>query len=561
MNSTYKKLILAFLAACIALGTLAGCGKAENSGEPGGLSGTVDVTPTAPNSEDDVFGSGDIDPENAEIFSEDGASVNASELHNEDGRTNGIDVSKWQGKIDWQAVAAEKIDFAFIRIGYRGENGVIYKDDNADYNIQNAAAAGIPVGVYFFSTAVNKEEAVEEAKWTVNAIEGYPISYPVVYDCEGFRSSLSRMYKVTAEERTENAVAFLSEVSSQGYEAMLYGALTELSSTSYWNTSKIESSYKIWVAKYPAVTYPAVDKPDCSISIDGWQYTNKGKVSGIAGDVDMVVCYFERDVAAPKNPDAAPKNVSVPLTDDEKQYTPSGDTATAKILTNLRSAATTKSSVVGTLKNGDTLVRIAVGKNGWSKLEYNGQTVYAISSYLTTDLTPAVTDDTGTPDEDIVGGCVFTPQSDSVRAKNTVNLRALPSTDSDIVGTLSSDSFLPRTAVTGKGWSRLTYNGKDVYAVTSYLTTDPALADGETQPPAPPVSTGFAPVDEQVTAKEETNLRTAPSTVNSEIVYTLKNGEYVKRTGVHTNGWSRLEYNGQVVYAVSSYLELENQEG
>ncbi len=275
----------------------------------------------------------------------------------------------------------------------------------------------------------------------------------------------------------------------------------------------------------------------------------------------MVVCYFERDTAKPKNSAAEPKEAAAPLTDDEKQYAAADDTVTAKYLTNLRSAATTKSSIVAALNNGETAHRTGIGKNGWSRLEYNGQTVYAITSYLTTDLTPATSGQDDTPTGDIVNGNTFTPQNDSVRAKNAVNLRSLPTTDSEVVGMLSSDSFLPRTAVSDKGWSRLTYNGQSVYAVTSYLTTDPVPADGETAPPPTPVTTGFADVDEQVTAKEETNLRTAPSTVSSEIVYTLKNGEFVHRTGIHTNGWSRLEYNGQTVYAVSSYLTTEADNG
>ena len=555
MNISYKKLTLFILCAILILCTVSGCGKRKNDKNNSGGENT-----SAPAATDGtgIFGDGDIDPENAELSLEDGASVTASNLHRESGRTNGIDVSKWQGKIDWKAVAAEKIDFAFIRIGYRGENGIIYKDDNADYNIQSAASAGIPVGVYFFSTAVNTSEASEEAKWTVSQIEGYPISYPVVYDCEGFRVPNSRMYSVSADGRTKNAAAFLGEVSAAGYEAMLYGSAAELGSAAYWNISEIESNYKIWVAQYSAVTYPAADKPSYSGSADAWQYTNKGAVGGISGDVDMVVCYFERSVAEPKNSSAAPKTASAPPTDDEKQYAAADDTVTAKILTNLRSAATTKSSIVGTLKNGETVHRTGVGKNGWSRLEWGSQTVFAITSYLTSDLTPATDPEPdNTPQGDVVNGDTFTPQNDSVRAKNAVNLRTLPTTDSEIVGTLSSDSFLPRTAVSNKGWSRLTYNGQTVYAVTSYLTTDPVPADGETAAPPTPVTSGFTPVDEQVTAKEETNLRTAPSTVSSEIVYTLKNGEYVRRTGVHTNGWSRLEWGGQTVYAVSSYLTTE----
>ncbi len=254
----YKRILALLLSVVFILCALAGCGKRDD-----GTNDSKNENTSAPSPADDgdIFGSGDIDPENAEIILEDGAAVDTTGLHREDGRSNGIDVSKWQGKIDWRSVAASNIDFAFIRIGYRGENGTIYKDDNADYNIQCAVTAGIPVGVYFFSTATSIDEAQEEAKWTVSQIEGYPISYPVVYDCEGFRQSTSRMYAVNAASRTANALAFLAEISAAGYEAMLYGSSSELGSAAYWNIAEIEATYKIWVAQYPAVPYPETDKP------------------------------------------------------------------------------------------------------------------------------------------------------------------------------------------------------------------------------------------------------------------------------------------------------------
>ena len=513
-----------------------------------------------------VTGDAGEDPENREPIGGEGAVVEAEKIKTESGLSKGIDVSRWQGKIDWKAVKASGMDFAYVRIGYRGENGSIYKDDNADYNIQKADEAGLLIGVYFYTNAKTAAEAEEEARWTLEAIAGYPVSYPVVLDCEGFNDPQSRMYLVSREERTENARAFLSLVTKGGYEAMLYGARDELVSSASWNISEIEKDYKIWVAQYPAVTYPAIQKPDYSGRCDAWQYTNKGRVSGIEGGVDMVVCYFERDRKEAKNESKRPANAAPPLTDEEKIYTLVNETVTAKNMTNLRTAATTKSDVVATLYNGETVTRVAVGTNGWSKLSYNGKTVYAISSYLTTDLSLKTEDPA---DQDIVDGQTFSKRADRVTAKEVVNLRALPNTSSEILGTLRRGEFLDRTAVGDRGWSRLTYNGKDVYAVTSYITTDMPSEDTtlapETGKPetAPPDTTGegfktqFSAVDERVTAKVQTNLRDAPSTVTGNVVYTLKNGEFVKRTGVSQNGWSRLEYNGMTLYAVTSYLTTD----
>lgn len=512
-------------------------------------SGSKDISSTSKEYDTTITGDAEIDPENDDLTDEIGADVDVSELVAYKDKTNGIDVSKWQGKIDWQRVKQSGIDFAFIRIGYRGENGTIYKDDNADYNIQQAQKANVLVGVYFFSTAVSTAEAVQEAQWTMQAIEGYSISYPVVYDCEGFSRVTSRMHSLTKEERTNNALAFLKEIKNTGYDAMFYGALNELKNSADWDIAKIEKNYKVWVAQYPSVTYPEKIAPDYNRELHAWQYTNKGSVNGISGNVDMVVCYFKNKLAKPKNKNATLPTAKAPLTDEEKIYTDVNETVTAKEITNLRTAATTKSDIVVSLKNGEMVTRVGIGSNGWSKLLYNGQTVYAITNYLTTDLTQKKP--TETPTQDIVAGHVFTPHNDSVTAKEEVNLRSQPTTDSEIIGKLFSGEFLQRTAMSDKGWSRLNYNGQTVYAITSYLSNE-VIAQKPEIPTTP--SDGFTAVDEHVTAKEETNLRTSPSTQNSEVVHLLTNGEYVRRIGVHSNGWSKLEYNGQIVYAITSYL-------
>ena len=486
------------------------------------------------------------DPENIEnIKDEDGAKVDFAEVQAKKGLQNGIDVSKWQGKIDWQKVKNAGIDFAIIRIGYRAENGQLYRDSNADYNIQQAQKVGILVGVYFFSTAINQNEAIEEAQWTVSAIKGYSISYPVVYDCEGFKNSDSRMYSLTAEQRTQNAFSFLDTVKKSGYEGMFYGSKSDLTNNSAFNISEIEAKYKIWVAQYKNPPYPQSQKPDYNGSYDMWQYTNKGIVSGVEGNCDMVVSYFEKNIAAPKDESTEVVTAKPPKTQEELLYTDVSEDVTAKDKVNLRSGAGTNFDVVTLLENGTVVKRTGIGKNGWSRLEYNGQTVYAITSYLTTELNSKPE-----PKPDIVDGNTFTPQNDSVTAKQEVNLRLSPTTSGEIAGVLKNGLVLQRTATSNKGWSRLIYEDQTVYAITSYLTTDlsykPPVDDG--------IKTEFQAVNEQVTAKSETNLRTLPSVTDSEVVYTLKNGEYLTRTGISTNGWSRLEYNGQTVYAVSSYM-------
>ncbi len=545
----FIKKILASVYALLLIVLLCGCKNemqvSDSMSSVSNVQSVVDSADTSSFAENDS-----IDPENTENGAQNGALIDIQKLEVKKGKANGVDVSKWQGKIDWKKVKASGIDFAIIRIGYRAENGNIYKDEYADYNIQQADKSGLLVGVYFFSTAINTKEAIEEAEWTASAIASYPISYPVVYDCEGFTANNSRMYSLTNAQRSDNAIAFLSSIEKKGYEGMMYGSRSDLESSAYWDTERIEQYFKIWVAVYPQPTYPQVEMPDYIGRYDMWQYTNMGKVNGINGNTDMIVSYFTKSKAKPKS--SNPYKIATVPAERDNIYTSVNEKVTAKLEVNLREAAGTKSNIVGMLKNGDVLERTAIGTNGWSKLLYNGKTVYAISSYLTTDLKQKPIQSTEQPVND-----GYTSVNEKVTAKEVVNLRDAAGTSANIVGTLKNGEIITRIAVGKNGWSKLSYNGKTVFAVSSYLTTDlsykPTVSEPETSQPQ---SDGFTAVNEQVTAKSETNLRTVPSSKDSStVVHTLKNGEYVKRIGINkASGWSKLEFNGQIVYAISSYL-------
>ena len=176
-----------------------------------------------------------------------------------DETTYGIDVARYQGTIHWSEAAASGVDFAMVRVGMRGmAEGEISPDSNARYNLQEAEKNGVKLGVYFFSTAISEEEAVEEADWTADFIAQYPITYPVVYDCEGFTDMDSRQYGMSKAERTDIALAFLKRIEQRGYEGMFYAAKNELQDETLWETSRIEKHYKIWVAQFPGDADPAV---------------------------------------------------------------------------------------------------------------------------------------------------------------------------------------------------------------------------------------------------------------------------------------------------------------
>ena len=193
----------------------------------------------------------------------------------------GIDVSKWNGNIDWNAVKNSGVSYVIIRCGYRGSTtGALIEDPKFRANIQGASAAGLKVGIYFFTQAVNEVEAVEEASMVASLISGYKISYPVFLDVE---ASGGRADGISKETRTAVCQAFCQTMQNSGYTAGIYANTT-------WLTSKINAgsltNYKIWLAQYAAApTYSAT-------RYDMWQYSAKGNVAGIKGSTDMNISYL-----------------------------------------------------------------------------------------------------------------------------------------------------------------------------------------------------------------------------------------------------------------------------
>ncbi len=381
--------------------------------------------------------------------------------------TMGIDVSKYQGTIDWAKVKESGVEFAMIRVGYRAKStGEIFEDPTARYNMQEAQAAGIKLGAYFFSSAVTLEEARAEAAFTSGIIAKYKITYPVAYNCEDFLSSDSRQYGLDRQTRTALACAFLDEIASAGYTPMFYAAKGELEGSAQWDTQTLASKYKIWVAQYPALAYPETEASDYTGTHAMWQYTSQGTVAGISKKTDVNIAYFGYTQEA-RAKDETPAQAVVANPEVGIIFTEVNETVTAKQETNLRSEPSTldEGTIVGKLVHGDTATRTGIGHNGWSRVIYNGQTLYAVTSYLTTDM-----EDTG--QQAPVQGPVYTPVNEQVTAKIETNLRSEPSTASEdtVVGLLHNGEVLTRTAVGDNGWSRLDFNGQTVYAVSSFLT-------------------------------------------------------------------------------------------
>lgn len=199
----------------------------------------------------------------------------------------GIDVSKWNKEIDWAKVKEAGIEFAIIRCGYRGaSSGALVLDPMYKKNIEGAIAAEIPVGVYFFTQALDEVEAVEEASMVISLIEEYDVDYPVFLDSES-AGGRGRADALDAEERTKIHKAFLETIASAGYETGIYASRN-------WLNDELDmtemSEYKTWLAEYADI--PVYDK-----YYHMWQYTSKGSVDGIETRVDLNLSYMNIDTS------------------------------------------------------------------------------------------------------------------------------------------------------------------------------------------------------------------------------------------------------------------------
>ena len=196
---------------------------------------------------------------------------------------SGIDVSAYQGDIDWKKVKEAGVDYAIIRLGYRGyESGKLVEDKFAKRNLEGAAEAGIPIGVYFFSQALSVEEAQEEAQFVLDMIDPYEVSMPVVFDWEHINNESARTNGMDPYVATDCAKAFLEVIDEAGYWPMMYFNSYQARKLFYLDQLM---QYDFWLALYSdRMTFP--------YKVDMWQYTCTGTIPGIFGDVDVNVLFL-----------------------------------------------------------------------------------------------------------------------------------------------------------------------------------------------------------------------------------------------------------------------------
>ena len=195
--------------------------------------------------------------------------------------TFGIDVSKYQSNIDWEQVKTAGVKFVIIRIGYRGYgSGALVLDPMFEQHFTNARNAGLKVGVYFFSQAVNENEAREEAQGCAYVLNGRKLDYPIYFDTEASGGSNGRADGLGVEDRTKCAIAFCEEVKAQGYKPGVYAS-------TLWFRKRIDlnrlKSYSIWNAHYNVAGSP--------IACDMWQGTCTARIPGYGGQIDVNISY------------------------------------------------------------------------------------------------------------------------------------------------------------------------------------------------------------------------------------------------------------------------------
>ncbi len=193
----------------------------------------------------------------------------------------GVDVSRFQGEVDWKQVSEAGYEFAFLRIGFRGygKEGNLHEDSEYRRNFREARKAGLKVGVYFFAQAVDEKEALEEAEYVLSLLDGEIPDLPVVYDPESIPDSEARTYGISGEQFTKNTRVFCDVIREAGLTPMIYANMM-------WEAYELQmeklSDIPVWYADYEP-------QPQTPYHFEYWQYTDSGTVPGIEGPVDLDV--------------------------------------------------------------------------------------------------------------------------------------------------------------------------------------------------------------------------------------------------------------------------------
>ena len=207
--------------------------------------------------------------------------------HDADGEkasTLAVDLSTYQNELDYKALKDAGVTTCILRVGFRGygEEGTLVEDEMFETHYAGAKAAGLKIGVYFFSQAINADEGREEAEFVLDLIKGHKIKAPVVIDTEFIADEGARTFELDNDTRTDGVVAFCERIAQAGYTPMIYANRN-------WFAESLDMSrlygYKLWLANY-------AERPDFPYVYTGWQYTDSGSIPGIPVELDLNV-WFE----------------------------------------------------------------------------------------------------------------------------------------------------------------------------------------------------------------------------------------------------------------------------
>ncbi len=454
----------------------------------------------------------------------------------------GIDVSKWDGSIDWAKVKKAGVDFAIIRVAYRGYGsaGTLCEDNYAKTNVKGAVDAGIPIGIYIFSQATTSAEAKEEADYVIRLAEGYnaKITLPVVMDFEyysdGGNGSEGRLYNANLSKSAATTVcnAFCSEVKAKGYDPMVYANKSMLSSK--LNASSING--KIWLAHYTKAT-------DYSGDYEYWQYSSSGSVSGINAKVDMNYRYVKNGSTTT----TSSASTSSSSSSSSKTYTKYKTTTRV----NYRTGAGTSYKVAGTLSSGKEIeVEDGYSKsaNGytWKRFKMNGTNYYIASKYITKATSTSSS-----------SSSISSSSSSSAKTYNTyktttrVNYRSGAGTSKSIKGTLKKNTSIQvekgySKKANGYTWYRFKKSGKNYYIASKYVKKSSS-------------SSSSSKTYNTYKTTTRVNYRSGAGTSKS-VKGTLKKGTkiqvekgYSKKANGYT--WYRFKKSGKNYYIASKYIK------
>ena len=198
----------------------------------------------------------------------------------------GIDVAAHQDVIDWDLVKKDGVEFAYIRLGYRGATeGKLNIDEQFEYNYKNAKRVGIKVGIYWYSQPVSELEAIAEADFVIDVLDGREIDLPIAYDFEEtmFSDTYSRIHGMSKNDCTAMAIAFCDEMTKYNYETILYTNLYWAQNNYDWS---ILNDFDVWYAQYD------VEYPDCDRPMVMWQYSDSGNIDGISKYCDLNIMFM-----------------------------------------------------------------------------------------------------------------------------------------------------------------------------------------------------------------------------------------------------------------------------